>query len=242
MSKKSARKSNAVWKWAALGVGVVGLFFASRLLPFGEWIEQFTGWIEQKGALGVALFVGGYVLGVLLFFPGLLLTLAAGVAFGLWGIPVALGSATVGAALAFLVARYLARGAIEKRAKKYERFAAIDEAVGENGWKIVGLLRLSPLVPFNLANYFFGLTQVEFWPYVLASFTGMAPGSILYVYLGHVGKATLAGGGDKQYATQEWVLLGIGLIATAAVTVYLTILAKKALKKTGSSRVRKAEK
>ncbi len=231
MSKKPAGKSTAVWKWAALGVAVIGLFVASRFLPFGEWIEQFTHWIQEKGALGVALFVGGYILGVLLFFPGSLLTLAAGVAFGFWGIPVALGSATVGAALAFLVARYLARGAIEKQAKQNEKFSAIDEAVGENGWKIVGLLRLSPLVPFNLANYFFGLTKVKFWPCVLASFFGMAPGSILYVYLGYVGKATLAG--DQQITTQQWVLLGVGLVATAAVTVYLTRLAKDALKKKG---------
>ena len=236
MSKsKSFWRNKALWKWAILGLALIGLFVGSRFLPFGAWIQAFTGWVKGKGALGVALFAGGYVLGTICFFPGSLLTLAAGVAFGLWGIPLALGSATVGASLAFLVARYLARGAIEKRAKQNEKFQAIDAAVGENGWKIVGLLRLSPLVPFNLANYFFGLTQVKFWPYVLASLVGMAPGTVLYVYLGHVGKATLAGGGEQKITTQQWALLGIGLAATAAVTVYLTILAKKALKKKGAS-------
>ena len=242
MSSQAAWKSKTVLKWAVLGVVVIGLFVASRFLPFGEWIEQFTDWIKEKGTLGIVLFAGGYVLGTILFFPGSLLTLAAGVAFGLWGIPVALCSATVGAALAFLVARYLARGAIEKRAKQNAKFAAIDSAVGENGWKIVGLLRLSPLVPFNLANYCFGLTQVKFWPYVLASFVGMAPGTTLYVYLGYVGKATLSGGGGQKSTTQEWVLLGVGLAATVAVTVYLTILAKKALKKKRTSLAGKADK
>lgn len=222
-------RNKAVWKWIALGIVLVGLFVASRFLPFADWIQAFTDWVKAKGALGATLFAGGYVLGTLGFFPGSLLTLAAGVAFGWWGMPLALGSATLGASLAFLVARYLARAAIEKRAKENEKFRAIDAAVGENGWKIVGLLRLSPLVPFNLANYFFGLTQVRFWPYVLASLVCMVPGTILYVYLGHVGKMTLTGDGET--TTGQWVLLGIGLCATATVTVYLTVLAKKALKK-----------
>lgn len=216
-------------KWIALGLVVVGLLIASRFLPFGDWVQAFTDWVKGKGALGATLFAGGYVLGTLAFFPGSLLTISAGVAFGWWGIPLALGSATLGASLAFLVARYLARGAIEERAKRHEKFKAIDAAVGENGWKIVGLLRLSPLVPFNLANYFFGLTQVKFWPYALASLVCMAPGTVLYVYLGHVGKMTLTGGGET--STGQWVLLGIGLLATATVTVYITRLAKQALKK-----------
>lgn len=226
---KPAWRSATLWKWVALGLVVAGLFIASRFLPFGEWIQAFTDWVKEKGSLGAVLFAGGYVLGTLAFFPGSLLTIAAGVAFGWWGMPLALGSATLGASLAFLVARYLARGAIEKRAKKHEKFNAIDAAVGGNGWKIVGLLRLSPLVPFNVANYFFGLTQVNFWQYVLASLVGMAPGTILYVYLGHVGKMTLAGKGEV--TTPQWVLLGVGLLATAAVTVYLSKLAKTALKK-----------
>lgn len=235
MSKsKTFWRNPALWKWAALGLGLVGLFVASRFLPFGDWIQAFTDWVTAKGALGTALFAGGYVLGTIFFFPGSLLTLAAGVAFGWWGMPLALASATLGASLAFLVARYLARGAIEKRAKKNEKFKAIDAAVGENGWKIVALLRLSPLVPFNLANYFFGLTQVKFWQYVLASLVGMAPGTILYVYLGHVGKMTLTG--DGEVTTPQWILLGVGLLATAVMTVYLTVLAREALKKSRASR------
>ncbi len=230
---KPAATGKAPWRWLLLCAVVIGLFVVSRFLPFDEWIAQFTRWIEAQGALGVALFVGAYVSGTILFFPGSLLTLAAGVAFGPWGIPVALGSATIGAALAFLVARYLARGVIEGRAQQNPRFAAIDAAVGENGWKIVGLLRLSPLVPFNLANYFFGLTRVGFWPYVAASFVGMAPGTSLYVYLGHVGRVTLGGG--QETSVQQWVLLGVGLAATVAITLYLTRIARKALKSTAAA-------
>lgn len=91
----------------------------------------------------------------------------------------------------------LARGAVEKHAQKNETIKASDAAIGQQGWKIVGLLRLSPLIPFNLSNYFFGLTQIGFWPYILASWIGMLPGPFLYVYLGHVGKATLSGGHQR---------------------------------------------
>ncbi len=233
---KSLLKNKTFWKWAAVGLLVIGLFVASRFLPFGQWIESFTGWVKEKGAWGYVIFIVAYVVGTVCFFPGSLMTLAAGVVFGLgWGALVASSSATVGAGLSFLIARYLARGSIEKRAEKSEKFKAIDAAIGEKGWKIVGLLRLSPLVPFNLSNYFFGLTKIGFWPYLLASFVGMLPGTFLYVYLGTVGKATLGGGHER--STQEYVFLGVGLVATIAVSIYVGFLAKKALKKKkGNSR------
>ncbi|MGI8966548.1 MAG: TVP38/TMEM64 family protein, partial [Limisphaerales bacterium] len=138
-------------------------------------------------------------------------------------------SATLGASFSFLIGRYLARDKVEKRAHKNEKLRAIDAAIGEQGWKIVGLLRLSPFIPFNFSNYFFGITKIRFWPYVLASWIGMLPGTLLYVYLGHIGKATFGGG--HQRTTQEYVFLGVGLVATIALTIYLTRLAKKALKK-----------
>ncbi|MEO7300081.1 MAG: TVP38/TMEM64 family protein [Verrucomicrobiota bacterium] len=223
-------KNKSFWKWVVAGLLLIGLFVASRFLPFGEWITAFTGWVKDHGAFGIAVFVVGYIVGTVAFFPGSLMTLATGAVFGLfWGTVVASFSATTGAALSFLIARYLARGAIEKRAKNNEKFTAIDSAIGEQGWKIVGLLRLSPLIPFNLSNYFFGLTKIKFWPYVLASWIGMLPGTFLYVYLGHVGKSTLGGGHER--STQEYILLGVGLAATIAVSIYVGRLAKNALKK-----------
>ncbi len=222
-------KNNTAWRWIILCGCLAVLFAASRLLPLGDWIRQFTDWVRGQGALGVVAFAGGYVLGTVLFFPGSLMTIAAGVAFGLgWGVVIALGSATAGAVLAFLAGRYVARGAVEKRAQQNERFRAIDGAVGQQGWKIVLLLRLSPLVPFNLSNYFFGLTKVRLVPYAVASFFGMVPGSFLYVYLGHIGKATLTGGGNR--TVQEWVFLGMGLVATIVLSWYLARLARKALR------------
>lgn len=232
MSKKI---SDWPWKLIALGAVVAGLLVASRFLPLGEWTERFSAWVKGQGALGVVIFMVVYILGTVLFLPGSLMTLAAGVIFGLgWGILIALTSATIGASFSFLIGRYLARDAISKRVERNEKFKAVDAAIGEQGWKIVGLLRLSPVIPFNFANYFFGITKVRFWPYALASFFGMAPGTALYVYLGYAGKATL-GGAKGHRGPAQYIFLGVGLAATIAVTIYVTRLARKKLPQTKST-------
>jgi len=142
--------------------------------------------------------------------------------------------ASVGAALSFLVSRYLARRRVEDWIQSKPRFAAVDRAVAKEGWKIVFLTRLSPIFPFNFQNYAYGLTRIPFWHYALASAIGIIPGSFLYVYLGSVGRSGLeaaAGGGDVE--TLRLVLQIVGLIATGVVTVYITRIATKALKEAG---------
>jgi uncharacterized membrane protein YdjX (TVP38/TMEM64 family) len=138
-----------------------------------------------------------YILATILFIPGSLLTLGAGVLFGvLWGsIYVSIG-ATIGAAGAFLVGRYLARGWVEKRIEGNDKFKAIDQAVAREGWKIVGLTRLSPVFPFNLLNYAFGITQVSFKDYFFPTWIGITPGTVLYVYIGSLA-GSLASLGTK---------------------------------------------
>jgi len=170
-----------------------------------------------------------YVVATVLFVPGTILTLAAGALFGLGvgTLTVSVGS-TLGASLAFLIARYAARDKIAAMARGNGRFGAIDRAIGEGGWKIVALLRLSPAIPFNLQNYLYGLTRVRFWPYVLTSWLAMLPGTFLYVYIGHVSKAAV--GSDRSRTPGEWVLLAVGLLATAVVTIYITRLARRKLK------------
>ena len=166
------------------------------------------------------------------FAPGSILTLAAGAIFGIArGTAIVFVGATTGAALAFLVARYLARSAIEGKVAGYPRFAAIDRAIGEQGRKIVFLLRLSPIFPFNLLNYALGLTRVRFVDYVIASL-GMIPGTLLYVYYGQVIGDVAAprergrGGAGAGYYT----VLGVGLAATIVVTTLVTRIARRALK------------
>jgi uncharacterized membrane protein YdjX (TVP38/TMEM64 family) len=158
------------------------------------------------------------------------LTLGAGAVFGVvWGSIYVSVAATLGATCAFLVGRYLARDAIARKIEGNERFAAIDKAVENEGWKIVGLTRLSPVFPFTLLNYAFGITRVKLGHYILASWIGMMPGTVMYVYLGSLANAA---SGERTRTTGEWMLYGVGLLATVAVTIFVTRLAKKALAKT----------
>lgn len=213
-------------KWIALVVVLLAVGVAWHFLPVKEWVAAFNQWVEGKGVFGYLLFILAYAVATVLFFPGSLMTIGAGLAFGLWrGFLVVSAGSTLGAALAFLVARYFIRGRVEKAAKDNPKFSAIDEAIGREGWKMVALLRLSPLLPFNLSNYLYGVTRIGFWPYLGASWVGMLPGTLLYVYLGAAGKQASSGGGGPL----KWTFFGAGLIATVFVTIWISRLAKKAV-------------
>jgi len=197
----------------------------------GDAIPRFSEWVASLGIWGPIVFMVGYAVAVVAFVPASLLTLAAGAIFGLaWGTVYVFVAASVGAAGAFLVARYLARGAVEKRLDGNERFAAVDRAVGEQGRKIVFLLRLSPVFPFNLLNYALGLTRVGFADYLIASI-GMLPGTVLYVYSGKLAGdvAAVAGGAGPERGPAETALLVVGLLATLVVTTFVTRIARRAL-------------
>ncbi len=222
------------WKWIALGAALIAISIAVAFLPVKDWVKAFSDWVQTLGALGVVLFIAAYALATVLFLPGWIFTVASGLIYGvIGGTAVALTGALIGATLAFLCGRYLVRKRVEAATKGNRKFSAIDKAIGEQGWKIVGLLRLSPLIPFNLSNYFYGITSVGFWPYVLASAIGMLPGTLLYAYLGGAGKAGLSGGGGSSL---KYVFLGVGLIATIVVTIIVSRAAKAALAKTGATR------
>ena len=226
---KSARKRAIPWGWLTLGAVGAALFAAWRLLPVSDWLKDFQDWIAGLGPWGGVLYGVAYVVAALLFVPGIVLTIGAGYVFGLaWGVVIVSIASTVTAALAFLIARYAARARVQGLARRNERFAAIDRAIGENGWKIVGLLRLSPLVPFSVSNYLYGLTSVRLLPYLLASWVAMLPATVLYVSLGAAGRSAGEKGGRSPW---EWALLAAGLLATAAVTVLLTRMARKELRK-----------
>jgi uncharacterized membrane protein YdjX (TVP38/TMEM64 family) len=163
----------------------VGLVVLGRLA--GGYVPVFRDWVNGLGVWGPVAFMGGYAAAVVAFVPASALTLAGGAIFGvIRGTLYVFAAATLGSCLAFLVSRYWARAAVERRLEGNERFASIDRAVGQQGRKIVFLLRLSPVFPFNLLNYALGLTQVRFADYVIAAL-GMLPGTLLYVYLGTVG-------------------------------------------------------
>lgn len=217
------------WKWLVYVGIVVALLAAAKYLHVQDLLKQALNWVGQLGPSGPIFFIGIYVVATVLFIPGSVLTLGAGAVFGvLWGSIYVSLAATLGATCAFLVGRYLARDAIARRIAGNERFAAIDRAVASEGWKIVGLTRLSPVFPFTLLNYAFGITRVKLGHYILASWIGMMPGTVMYVYLGSLAKAA---SGERTRTTGEWLLYAIGLLATVAVTVFVTRIAKKALAK-----------
>ncbi len=230
------RRQATAFTWVSIAVIVASLLLVARQLPIGSALEALEGWIKGLGLLGPLVFGMIYVLAVVLMAPASVLTLAGGAFFGLLvgTITVSLAS-TIGAAFAFLVSRYLARDAVARKFGRQPKFAAIDRAIGENGWKIVALLRLSPAVPFNLQNYLYGLTGIRFWTYVLTSWIAMLPGTFLYVYLGYAGRVGLeaAASGERSRTPAEWGMIVVGLLATAAVTVYVTRLARRAMEQKG---------
>jgi uncharacterized membrane protein YdjX (TVP38/TMEM64 family) len=223
------------WKWIGLGTAILGLLILARVLPVADWLFKFNDRVAHLGLLGVLLFMLVYVAATVLLFPASILTIGAGFIFGVVsGTLIVSIAATAGAALAFLTARYLARNQVETRFAGNPAFKRIDRAIGERGAGLIFLLRLSPLVPFNVSNYIYGLTSVKFWPYVLASWVGMLPGTLLYVYLGTAGRLGLGGavGRSSAHSIWEYALFGVGLLATIVVTVLVTRIARKELSKT----------
>ena len=215
--------------WVVYLGAIIALLSAAKFFHVQDLLKQALDWVGQLGPWGAVLFIAIYVVATVLFIPGSVLTLGAGAVFGVVGgsFYVSIAS-TLGATAAFLVGRYLARDTIARKIEGNERFAAIDRAVANEGWKIVGLTRLSPVFPFTLLNYAFGLTRVKLGHYVLASWIGMMPGTVMYVYLGSLAKAA---SGERTRTAGEWALYGVGLLATLVITIFITRIAKKALAK-----------
>ena len=184
------------------------------------WLALYRGQIDPVlienairglGPWGPAAHVALFALGTVLFVPGALFGLAGGMLFGpVWGTIVNLTGATLGATAAFLVARYVAADWVrEKAGTRLERLIMGVEA---EGWRFVALTRLVPLIPFNLLNYALGLTRIPVVSYMLASLVCMVPGTLAYTWLGHAGRAAMAGND----AAIRYGLMGLGLLAAIA--------------------------
>ena len=222
-------RRSALLRIALLGALLAVLVVVAR--EAGGYIPRFALWIDGLGLWGPLVFVVGYAVATVAFVPGSLLTMAGGAVFGLgFGTAYTFVGASIGATAAFLIARYFARSAIESKLVGNARFTAIDRAVGEQGRRIVFLLRLSPVFPFILLNYGLGLTKVRLRDYVVACL-GMLPGTLLYTYYGKVvgDVAALAAGTAPERGTAQWTLLGVGLLATVVVTTLVTRIAARAL-------------
>lgn len=188
------------------GSAVLG---AWMVLPVEEWLHAFGAWTARLGALGPIAFAALFVLATLLVVPGTPLTIAGGVAFGWWAMPLVMVAATLGSVLAYLAARSLLRARVNAFVANRPAMTATVEAVGDADWRLLTLMRLSPFVPFNAQNYALGLAGVGMPSFLVSTLVGMIPGTVLCVYLGVIGRAA----GDE---TVSWIPLGLGLAATVA--------------------------
>ena len=220
------------WRLASVCVLLLGIAAAGYALPLAEWTTTLAERVQNTGAWGIGLFFAAYVLSTVAFLPGSVLTFAAGFVYGpLGGIAIASPASVTGATCAFLLGRTLLRGWAAARAEESPRVRAIDAAVRRKAFTIVLLLRLSPIVPFNALNYALSLSSVRVGIYVLASFLGMLPGTLFWVYLGslvptaaELSMTAAAGGGRLRVV----LYLG-GLLATIAAAVIGARAARQAL-------------
>lgn len=224
-------KKGLIIRLAVAAIAVALLVWGSKYLHFRELLTGALQWVSGLGMWGPVIFIMIYIVACILLFPAAILTLGAGVIFGVVkGSVIVSISATLGATAAFLVGRYLARDWVARKIEGNRKFQSIDEAVAREGWKIVGLTRLSPVFPFVLLNYAYGLTKVSLRDYFFASWIGMMPATVMYVYIGSLaGDLAKLGAGGRARTTGEWVLYGVGFLATVAVTVFVTRIARKAL-------------
>jgi uncharacterized membrane protein YdjX (TVP38/TMEM64 family) len=205
-------------------------FLVIALLPVGKVVVKLDQILDRLGPLAIIVFVLVYILDAVALGPAWLFALAAGLAFGLVrGVLIVWISATIAAGVAFLIARYLARHRVEKFARNNEKFEAVDRAIAKSGWKVVLMLRISPILPYTIANYLYGLTAIRFVPYMIATAIGILPMVAVYVSIGAAGReAALASAGGHQSVT-EWIVLGVGLLLTVGAGLLIARGAKREL-------------
>ncbi len=228
------RRSSALsgrGKLVLLALAIVALIVVSQVVDVQDMLGSAMDKVKDLGWLGYLVFAVLYIAATVFFLAPTLLTLGAGAVYGVVAGTILVSvSSMLGACTAFLLGRYLARDAIAGKVEGNVKFKAIDDAVRKQGWKIVGLTRLSPVFPFSLLNYMYGLTPVSFRHYFFASWIGMLPGTVMYVYLGTAGESLVTLGAEgRERSSAEWILMAAGLAVTVIVTLFVTRLASRAL-------------
>ncbi|MFN8790755.1 MAG: TVP38/TMEM64 family protein [Bdellovibrionales bacterium] len=206
ISKSFRLRTTQTWL-LALAAGLV-VYIVFQNFPIPLWSSRLADFAHSQGLWGVALFTLIYIFATLTLFPCAFLTFAAGAAYGWWAVPIVTSAALIGAALAYGIARSWLRGPVERVLARRRETQALKTALEEEGWIFLILVRMSPFVPFNVNNYFLGTLRVSFLSYFIATFVGSFPGTLLYVYLGVLGKKDLEGN------LFQWALFGVGVIAT----------------------------
>jgi uncharacterized membrane protein YdjX (TVP38/TMEM64 family) len=224
-------RDRAAFRAGLLAGAAIVICFAAVVLPVREQIAALLAWVGRRGALSGVLLCLAWIPAAVLVIPGSVLTLGTGFLLGPgWGLLVVSIGSTLGATAAFLVGRKLGRDWVRGRIGGHQRLSGVDGAIEREGLKVVLLLRLSPLIPYNALNYALSLTGVGLRDYVIGSWLGMLPGTVLYVALGAGARslaAAMTGGGER---TGAWIALGAaGLVATAAAVWVVARAARRAL-------------
>lgn len=225
MEKKqgtTGARGKDIWRLVLFAAVVLSLIVLARVFGLGERLQELRDWIAGMGNLGMVAYVGLYIVAVVAAVPGLPISIAGAAIFGAFKgvILVSIGS-TLGASLAFLIARYLARDAVYRRLSENDKFRRLDRLTEQHGAVIVAITRLVPLFPFNLLNYGYGLTRIPFWTYAFWSWLCMLPGTIVYL-VGTDALVTAATTGDV-----PWLIVGVFVVALAGVILAVRIASGK---------------
>jgi uncharacterized membrane protein YdjX (TVP38/TMEM64 family) len=173
--------------WVGFGLVLLALCLGWLLLPLRQWMDGLQSWLLGLGASGAAIFTLILIAATFLPMPDWPLPIVAGYVYGAWAFLLVYVGIALPSALAFLAARYLARDKLKGLLDRRPKYRAVDKAVATDGWRVVMLLRLSPVIPFNLQNYALGVTAIPFWQYLGATLVGIIPGIAIYVYFGIFG-------------------------------------------------------
>jgi uncharacterized membrane protein YdjX (TVP38/TMEM64 family) len=224
--KPSSGSRKLIWLGTASVIGFVALIAAWFLLPMQEWLQAFGEWAQGLGVTGVVLVCIAYVVCTVLLVPGVPLTLAVAVAYGWWAILICLSCGLTAALISFLISRYLARDRVNRFIDRHPAFKAVDAVARDESFKTILLARLTPVTPFAVENYAFGITGVRPGSFLLATAIGIIPGTVQNVWIGVIGRTAAQGGAG----VLNWVLLIIGLGATVVLTIWMTHQARRRMK------------
>jgi uncharacterized membrane protein YdjX (TVP38/TMEM64 family) len=215
-----------IWLAVASVLGFVALIVAWFLLPMQEWLQGFSQWAQSLGTMGVVIVSVAYVICTILLVPGVPLTLAVAVAYGWWALAICFFGGMTAALISFLISRYLARERVKRFLDTHPAMKAVDTVAHEETFKTIVLARLTPVTPFAVENYAFGVTGVRLGSSLAATAIGIVPGTIQNVWIGVMGRTAAEGGAG----VMNWILLTIGLVATIVLTVWMTRQAKIRMK------------
>ena len=215
--------------WAAgaiilLAAAIFGLWY---VLPLQSWLESWTKWADSFGAIGIAVISLLYIVATLALVPGFPMTLAVSIVYGWWALLICFGGGMVAALIAFLIARYSAREFLERFLERHKKLKAIDKVARQETFKAILLARLTPITPFAMENYAFGLTGVRLGAYLAATAVGIVPGTVLNVWIGILGRNAT----NSDASAASWTLLILGLVAMVILSVWLTWRARQEIER-----------